>query len=131
MTKRAVEEEWTALVTFFREASTQVSATIRQLTLAGFAFAWLFKIDATPNRGWIIPKGIGWAMGLLLASLFLDLCQYAITVFWIDKVLDKGESPKIPSGQLVVMHVLWWAKVVAAMIGYLLLIITGFNELTF
>jgi len=125
---RALEERWSALVTYYREASTQVSSIIRQLTLAGFAFAWLFKIDLEPSHQWSIPTGIAWAIGLLVLSLFLDLCQYLATSFSSDRALKAGISPDLPERQLSTMHGLWWAKVVFTLAGFVVLFYSAFGQ---
>lgn len=125
---RELEERWKALVTFYREASTQVSSTIRQLTLAGFAFAWLFKVDLVPGGGWSIPTGIGWAIGLLVLSLFLDICQYLVTSFSADRALNAGISPDLPPTHLTIMHALWWAKVVATLVGFVILFYSAIGQ---
>jgi hypothetical protein len=128
---REVEEEWATLVTFYREASTQVSSIIRQLTFAGFAFAWLFKIDLVPGGGWSIPAGIGWAIGFLVLSLLIDICQYLLTSFTLDRALTAGVSPDLPQRYLAIMHWLWRGKVVATLLGFGFLFISAFGQLHF
>jgi hypothetical protein len=128
---REVEERWAALVTFYREASSQVSSIIRQLTFAGFAFAWLFKVDLVPGGGWSIPSGIGCAIGLLVLSLLIDICQYLLTSFTLDRALTAGESPDLSQTYLAVMHWLWRAKVVATLLGFAVLFISAFGQLHF
>jgi hypothetical protein len=126
---RDIEERWRALVTFYREASTQLSTIIRQLTLAGFAFAWLFKSDV--NGAWSIPKGIGWAIGLLVGSLFLDICQYLVTSFSADRALSQDKSPDLPLWHLKLMHGLWWGKVGFTLVGFGFLFYSAFNQFQF
>ena len=130
-TTRAVEERWRALVTFYREASSQVSSIIRQLTLAGFAFAWLFKVDSIPSHRWSIPTGIAWATALLVLSLFLDICQYLVTSFSADRALKEGVSPDLPPRALAIMHGFWWAKVIATLIGFVILFYSAFGQFQF
>lgn len=128
---RGIEEQWASLVTFYREASTQVSSIIRQLTFAGFAFAWLFKIDLVPGGGWSIPSGIGWATGLLVLSLLFDILQYLVTSFSADRALSAGVSPDLPQKPLTVMHILWWAKVATTLVGFVILFAAALGQLNF
>jgi hypothetical protein len=128
---RAVEERWSALVTFYREASTQVSSIIRQLTFAGFAFAWLFHVDLIPGGGWSIPTGIGWAIAFLVLSLLIDLCQYVVTSFSADRALNAGISPDLPPRHLDLMHGLWWAKVITTLVGFVILFGSAFSQFQF
>src|SRR4051794_10813477 len=82
-----VEARWAENVTFYREASTQVSANIRSLNLGGIAFAWAFKVAAV-GGGWTISPAIALAILFFAIGLVLDTIQYIYTSAAIDEVLE-------------------------------------------
>jgi hypothetical protein len=126
---RTEEEQWQSLVEFYRDASTQTSSNIRTLSLGGLAFAWAFRVKLD-DGSWGISAPIVLAIGFFGLSLALDIIQYLFTSKTINKLLEKGEDPTIPYSYLQWMDRLFWAKVVAACIGVVMIIIFAVGSLT-
>jgi hypothetical protein len=126
---RTEEEQWQSLVEFYRDASTQTSSNIRTLSLGGLAFAWAFRVKLS-DGSWAISAPIVLAIIFFGLSLALDIIQYLFTSKTINAILERGEDPTIPYSTLKRMERLFWAKVVAACIGVLMIIIFAVRSLT-
>lgn len=126
---RTEEERWQALVEFYRDASTQTSSNIRTLSLGGLAFAWAFRVRLD-DGAWGISASIVLAITFFGLSLALDIIQYLFTSKTINSILARGEDPTIPDAFLERMHRFFWAKVIAACIGVLMIVIFAVGSLT-
>jgi hypothetical protein len=111
-------EKWKELKTYFREASTQSSQILRQLTLAGIGLAWLFR-STTKEGVNSIPITFAIAAGLLSLAVLVDVLQYYYTSWVIDDVLEAGEAPEIPPKQMRRMHGFFHVKFIVGAAGIL------------
>jgi hypothetical protein len=122
--------------------STALSDRVRQLAFAGVAIGWLFKIDATD--GPVLPKALVWAIVLFAVGLTLDLVHVAVGAYFYsgksielvrrDAAAYVGQglmkrpaviSPPVAEHLAVTraMQAIFWTKVSAVVIGYIILIV--------
>ena len=113
----------------FYEFSGTLSDNARKLAFAGIAIVWIFKQGE--NGSYTIPGALKTVMLMFIVSLSLDLLQYIWqTIVWgffynyKENKLNYDEkadflAPKIFKN---VADVIFWAKVVALVIGYVFMV---------
>lgn len=110
--------------------SGKASDVVRSLGFAGIAVIWIFK-SAQPEGKYILPLDLYWAGLLIVASLALDLLQYALGAliwgaFWRlnekSGVLD-DEKLDAPSYFNWPALICFWGKLLTMIIAYALVLV--------
>ena len=110
--------------------SGKASDVARQLAFAGIAVVWLFHIE---NHGNIyLYRLLVWALAFLILALALDLLHYATSAaIWgiFHRIKEKAYGPNSSRKFDAPLPINWpgllffWAKLVAVVIAYVLLLI--------
>ncbi len=107
------------------EASDKSSEINRQLAFAGIAIIWVFKTDSGGRQ--IVPNDLFLPGLFLVLSLTFDLLQYVIkSEIWY-RVTRKKEKARVNEFTVspwinYPADILYWAKIIATLIAYALLI---------
>ena len=107
------------------EASSKASEINRKLAFAGIAIIWVFKIDAGAGRQ-IVPPELFLPGILLVVSLALDLLHYVLkSEIWyrITRKYEKADTLEFPVPPWINYpgDILYWFKIIATIIAYILL----------
>jgi hypothetical protein len=107
------------------EASTKSSEINRQLAFAGIAIIWVFKTDSGGRQ--IVPNELFLPGLLLVLGLSLDLLHYVIKSEMWYRITRKNEKADIaeftvPEWINYPGDILYWIKIAATIIAYVLLI---------
>ena len=106
------------------EASDKSSEINRQLAFAGIAIIWVFKTDSDGRQ--IVPNELFLPGLLLVASLSFDLLQYVVkSEIWriVTRKKEKAGVKEfvVPPWINYFGDALYWIKIVATIIAYVLL----------
>jgi hypothetical protein len=104
----------------------------RSLGLGGIAIIWIFK--TTSDQGLTIPTALLTPLIWLVAALALDLLQYVVGgIIWLayyrykeyqiqQGTIQPDEDIKAPNVLPLIIHFLYWSKLIATIFAYYLLI---------
>ena len=112
----------------YYEFSGKLSDIVRQLSFAGIAIIWVFKVDQ--KTGTSVPRELVLPALLLVASLASDALQYAYqTAAWglFNRRLElrrvsEEDNFSAPPAINVPANILFWLKVVLLAAAYALLL---------
>jgi len=108
----------------YQDYSSKASDASRQLSFAGIAIIWIFKVPAQGMAQ--ISNGLLKPLGLFCASLAFDLFQYllgyVIWYFYFKHLEGKREDPNTEFEHRKIfpipIHLCMWAKILAVISGY-------------
>jgi hypothetical protein len=105
----------------------QLSDGVRQLAFAGIAVIWVLKTEPLKS-GIAFDKFLYYPLGMFVLSLGCDLMHYLwASAVWdnayriLSKTRELSDSADVPRGWTIPTRVFFWAKAIAAIIGYSLL----------
>ena len=107
-------------------ASGTVSDIIRQISFAGIAIIWIFKIGKDESAGIAFTPEMRGPLLLFVATLFADLLQYVYkTLVWGSlnshywkKFKDNEADVEISESWNYPALILFWAKCLFCLAGY-------------
>ena len=121
----------------YYQASGKVSEIVRQLSLAGIAVIWVFRIGGENSGGVRYTSDSLWALGLLVAALGADLMQYVYNTLlwgWLNRRYwkkYKNNERDVDVSEWVnwATLLLFWIKVIFALVAYGLLVHSIIDQL--
>lgn len=119
----------------YEDFSGKASDVVRQLSFAGIAVIWIFKVQS--NGSLKIPDSLLTPLMLFCISLALDLLQYFLgyliwyAYFKYNEIKGASEDQEIKHHEIlpVPLHFCMFAKIICTIIAYYILIVFIFNSL--
>jgi hypothetical protein len=114
----------------YYDNTARVSDLVRQLTLAGIAVIWMFRVGGDDSGGIRYTQPLIWPLVLFVAALSCDLLQYVYysvtwgvmnTKLWC-KYKDNNKEVNVSPNWNLPGLTFFWLKVSLTIIAYVLLV---------
>lgn len=137
----AFDKDVETLLAIKRDFENETQKLVRQLSLAGIALAWLFRIttQTEATRPVVLPRAVALALALFVLALLLDLLRHMLGAVllsdplphlgwgatWKISLADRL-TRRIDTGSVKINHLrplVWsfWLSVVSSFGGYIAL----------
>lgn len=108
------------------ESTSKLGATTRNLSLAGIGIVWVFKVEK--NGSSYLPRDLVLPALFFVISVALDFFQYAYNaiaysiVARLNREKDGDTEILLPSKIMLPTYSMFYGKILAAVVGYVLLL---------